>query len=183
MRGAEAVLRRSTLLGRETVIKERIKKNYRISELDEKLRRERTRAEARLLHRAKIAGVDCPIVFEVDEFSLTMSFIDGDRPRPTTRDCKRAGEMLASLHAADIIHGDFTPANLINAEKLYVIDFGLGFFSNDIEDKAIDVYTMLKALDEKSGGAFIEGYKTRNPKHKTILKRVEDVKKRVRYAQ
>ena len=97
---------------------------------------------------------------------------------------KKAGEILAVLHKAQIIHGDFTPANLIQeGRKLFVIDFGLGFFSNDIEDKAIDVYTMLKALDEKSGAAFIEGYKTENPKHKTILKRVEDVKKRVRYAQ
>lgn len=182
MRGAEAVVTKGRLLGCDVVFKERIKKSYRIRELDERLRRERTRAEARLLHKAKVAGVDCPVVLEVEEFRLTMSFIHGDRPGMDVREARKAGEMLAELHKADIIHGDFTPANLIKEKKLYVIDFGLGFFSSDIEDKAIDVYTMLKALDELAGAAFIEGYKTRNPKHKTILKRVEQVKKRVRYA-
>jgi len=200
MRGAEAIVRKGRLLGRDVVIKERIKKKYRIKELDQKLRKERTRAEARLLHKAKVAGVLCPVVLEVEEYRLTMSFIDGERPRPTTngtefhgplngssfnrtQDSKHAGQMLATLHNADIIHGDFTPANLIKSKKkLFVIDFGLGFFSSDIEDKAIDVYTMLKAIDEKAGAAFVEGYKTQNPKHKTVLKRVEQVRKRVRYA-
>jgi len=198
MMGAEAIVTKAELLKRHVVIKERIRKDYRIAELDERLRRERTRAEARLLHKAKLAGVDCPTVLEVDDFSITMTLIDGERPRPETQDARRAGEMLALLHSADIIHGDFTPANLIlSGRKLYVIDFGLGFLSKDIEDKAIDVYTMLKALDERCGGAFVEGYcaeylklgtgnRTPNPKHKTtadtILRRVEDVKKRVRYA-
>ncbi len=183
MRGAEAIVRKARLLGREVVVKERIKKNYRIREIDEKLRRERTRAEARLLHKAKIAGVDCPVVLEVEEFSITMSFIDGERPEMNAKESERSGQMLASLHESGIIHGDFTPANLIKSKKdLFVIDFGLGFFSHDIEDKAIDVYTMLKALDGKAGEAFVEGYKTQNTKHKTILTRVEDVKKRVRYA-
>jgi Kae1-associated kinase Bud32 len=182
MRGAEAIVTKGKLIGREVVIKERIKKDYRIAQLDQKLRKERTRAEARLLHKAKVAGVQCPVVLEVEDFTLTMSFIDGDRPKMSRAEARKAGEMLALLHCADIIHGDFTPANLIKEKKMHVIDFGLGFFSSDIEDKAIDVYTMLKALDEKSGKAFIEGYKTRNPGHKTILKRVEQVKKRVRYA-
>jgi Kae1-associated kinase Bud32 len=183
MRGAEAIVKRAKLLGQEVVIKERVKKAYRIPELDEKLRRERTRAEARLLHKAKVVGVLCPVVLEVEEFKLTMSFIHGDRPGMNAAEAREAGTNLAALHQADIIHGDFTPANLIKEDrKLFVIDFGLGFFSSDIEDKAIDVYTMLKALDELRGAAFLEGYKTRNPRHKTIMKRVEQVKKRVRYA-
>jgi Kae1-associated kinase Bud32 len=182
-KGAEAVVTKGRLLDRDVVYKDRIKKNYRVQELDGRLRRERTRAEARLLHKAKVAGVLCPVVLEVEEFRLTMSFVDGDRPHMNSKEARFAGVMLANLHAADIIHGDFTPANLIQEhKKMYVIDFGLGFFSSDIEDKAIDVYTMLKAIDEKGGKAFVEGYRTQNPKHKTILKRVEDVKKRVRYA-
>jgi len=195
MRGAEAIVTKAELLKRHVVIKERVRKDYRIAELDERLRRERTRAEARLLHKAKLAGVDCPTVLEVDDFSITMTWIEGERPDMNKEECKESGKILASLHSADIIHGDFTPANLIlSGRKLYVIDFGLGFFSKDIEDKAIDVYTMLKALDEKCGATFIEGYRTQyakpetgNSKHKTtadtILRRVEEVKKRVRYAQ
>ena len=185
MRGAEAVLRRSTLLGRPVVVKERIKKTYRISELDIRLRKERTRAEARLLHKAKLAGVDCPIVLEVEEFAITMSLIEGGHPLMDESKAQASGRMLASLHSADIIHGDFTPVNLMESEgRLFVIDFGLGFISNDIEDKAIDVFTMLRALGPgKVKNAFLEGYSTRNPKHGTVLKRVGEVEKRVRYAQ
>ena len=194
MRGAEAIVMKGELLSRHIVIKERIKKDYRIAELDERLRRERTRAEARLLHKAKVAGVQCPVVLEVDDFSITMTWIDGKRPEMNDMECRDSGKILASLHSADIIHGDFTPANLILSErKIFVIDFGLGFLSKDIEDKAIDIYTMLKALDEKAGKAFVGEYraayskpKTQNPKNKTtadsILRRVEEVKKRVRYA-
>jgi TP53 regulating kinase-like protein len=184
MRGAEAVISRSSCIGRDVVVKERIAKKYRIAGLDARLRRERTRAEARLLHRAKLAGVDCPVVLEVGDFSITMDYLHGSHPEMKAGECVRAGQMLASLHSAGIIHGDFTPVNLMKSKgRLFVIDFGLGFFSNDIEDKAIDVYTMLKALDAKAGNAFIKGYKARNPKHGTVLRRVEEVKKRVRYAQ
>jgi TP53 regulating kinase-like protein len=184
MRGAEAVISRSSCIGRDAVVKERIAKKYRVAGIDTKLRRERTRAEARLLHRAKLAGVDCPVVLEVADFSITMEYLHGSHPEMAAGECLHAGKMLATLHSAGIIHGDFTPVNLMKSKgRLFVIDFGLGFFSNDIEDKAIDVYTMLKALDKKQGEAFIRGYKTQNPKHGTVLRRVDQVKKRVRYAQ
>lgn len=174
-------MRRSTLLGKPIVVKERVAKGYRVKELDERLRRERTRGEARLLHKAKLAGVDCPTVLEVDEFSISMSFIEGKRPEMGKAEARDAGHMLASLHAADIIHGDYTPANLIRSgDRLSVIDFGLGFISRDIEDKAVDVFTMLRAISEKD--AFLEGYGG-YAKAKGVLKRVKEVEKRVRYAQ
>jgi TP53 regulating kinase and related kinases len=179
MRGAEAVLRRATVLGRAVVVKERIAKRYRVESLDRRLRRERTRGEARLLHRAKLAGVACPVVLEVGEFTITMGFIGGARPEMGAADAREAGKTLAMLHAADIIHGDYTPANLIRGETLYVIDFGLGFVSSDIEDKAVDVFTMLRAITQKE--AFIQGYRA-YPKADAVLVRVKGVEKRVRYA-
>jgi len=184
MRGAEAVLREGALIGRQVVIKERIKKTYRVAELDAKLRKERTRAEARLLHKAKLAGVACPTVLEVEEFSLTMDFLHGSHPEMGAKESERAGQMLAKLHSAGIIHGDFTPVNLMECKgSLYVIDFGLGFFSGDVEDKAVDVFTMVKALDEKNGEAFLRGYGAGNLKYEPVLKRLKEVEKRVRYAQ
>ncbi len=201
-RGAEAVVYKATLLGRPVVVKERLAKTYRVSALDRKLRSERTRAEARLLHKAKLAGVCCPTVLEVDElsFSITTTFIDGVRPggkmlNPKTRNglqlATRIGSLLAKLHQADIIHGDFTPANLIvsakvaraGSDELYVIDFGLGFISNDVEDKAVDVFTMLRALgtDKNLKVAFLSGY-SGYAKAASVLKRVEGIEKRVRYA-
>jgi Kae1-associated kinase Bud32 len=179
MRGAEAVLRRATLLGRAVVVKERIAKGYREALLDRRLRKERTRSEAKLLHKAKVAGVPCPVVFEAGEFSITMGFLEGGRPDMGAADAQEAGKLLATLHAADIIHGDYTPANLIRSDKLYVIDFGLGFVSNDIEDKAVDVFTLLRSIRQKN--AFLNGYRT-YPKAASVLERVKGVEKRVRYA-
>ena len=51
-KGAEAELSRED----GVVIKERIKKSYRIQELDDKLRKRRTALEARLLREAGVAN-------------------------------------------------------------------------------------------------------------------------------
>jgi Kae1-associated kinase Bud32 len=199
MRGAEAVLKKSKFLGRDILVKERIRKTYRIKELDEKLRRERTRQEAKLLHRAKIAGVECPTVLFLEEFSIGMTRLMGKRPKMDGKEAQIAGGILAKLHNADIIHGDFTPANLIIVKRnkggllgvkhfrgerppegLFAIDFGLGFFSSDIEDKAIDVLTMLKSI--KRGDEFLRGYGKISKQFGKIKERVEEIKKRARYA-
>jgi len=180
MRGAEAIVERGMLLGHPVVIKRREAKRYRAGELDKRLRAERTRGEARLLHKAKLAGVRCPVVLEVREFEITMGFVEGARPEMDDRQCGEAGKLLAALHAADIIHGDYTPANLIEGkEGISVIDFGLGFISNDVEDKAVDVFTMMRAIERKE--AFIAGYRS-YAKAPAVLARVKDVEKRVRYA-
>ena len=188
MRGAEAVLRRSSLAGMRCVIKSRVAKGYRVGALDKRLRAERTRGEARLLHRAKEAGVPCPTVLEAWEYDLTLSLIEGKRPRMGKRECAEAGRLLAKLHSADIIHGDYTPANLMEAEGgvIHVIDFGLGYVSNDVEDKAVDVFTMQMALKNEDGGegaleAFLGGYGGYS-KADAVLRRVKAVEKRVRYA-
>lgn len=182
MRGAEAVVRNSRMLGRKIVIKERIPKTYRITELDMRLRKERTRQEARLLHRAKIAGVDCPIVLFVDEFSIGMTKVKGKRPKMNPKESELAGQMLGKLHNSGIIHGDFTPANLLeNKDGIFVIDFGLGFLSEDIEDKAVDALTMLKAIRGKEAG-FLKGYGKASKEYGKIMERMEEVKKRARYS-
>ncbi len=182
MRGAEAILSSGKFLGRNVVIKSRLPKSYRAKALDTVLRTKRTRQEARLLHKAKEAGVPCPVVFAVDDFSITMEKISGKRPSSKVQ-FARAGKYLASLHGANIVHGDYTPANLIsNGNALYVIDFGLGFFSTDIEDKAIDVLTMLKSIDAAAGKEFLRGYGS-YAQYGPVMKRIEQVKSRVRYAQ
>jgi len=180
IRGAEAVVSKTTFLGNPAVLKNRIAKTYREKHLDELLRKRRTRAEARLLHKAKKAGVPCPTVFYIDEFSITMSFLEGKRPAMNIHESEMAGNCLAKLHDNGIIHGDYTPANLIKRGKeLYIIDFGLGFFSTDIEDMAVDVFTMLKSIKKKE--EFLKGYR-KSKKYNLILKRVEDIKKRMRYS-
>ena len=184
VKGAEAVLTRAGIIGMPALVKERKAKKYRNAQLDVALRRRRTRTEARLLHRAKFAGVPCPTVLEAGEFSLTISRISGKRPPENEANCRKAGALLAKLHGADIAHGDYTPANLIlsKGNELYVIDFGLGYFSRDVEDKAIDVYTMLKSLrSELARGAFLRGYRFYE-KHGPVMARLKDIEKRTRYA-
>jgi N6-L-threonylcarbamoyladenine synthase/protein kinase Bud32 len=184
IRGAEALVKQIRFFEQDAVLKDRIKKIYREAELDALLRKRRTKAEARLLHKAKIAGVPCPTIFYVDEFSIIMNFLKGKRPAMDKKEAQTAGEYLAKLHNNGVIHGDYTPANLIRtATGLFVIDFGLGFFSNDIEDMAIDVFTMLKALGNKNkaAGEFLKGYKLCS-KYAAVMGRVGDVSKRIRYA-
>ncbi len=199
-KGAEATITKTKIIGIPAVVKDRVAKNYRAKELDTKLRKERTRVEARLLHKAKLAGVLCPTVLEVQEFKLVIEFLKGKRPKMNEKVAVGAGEILAKLHDAGIIHGDFTPANLLLVEgrsskleerrstiyppassKVYVIDFGLGFFSVDVEDKAVDVLTMVKSIDRKLHESFLKGYANCKDYDK-VMKRLEVVKKRVRYA-
>jgi Kae1-associated kinase Bud32 len=99
------------------------------------------------------------------------------------KEAREAGRLLALLHGADIIHGDFTPANLfMSGGRMHVIDFGLGFISNDIEDKAVDVFTMMRVLaDAGKKEAFAQGYGA-YAKAGKVLERMKGVEKRVRYA-
>lgn len=54
--GAEARLYKGLYLGKACLMKERFVKNYRHSELDTRLTKDRIRAEARAIIRAKAAG-------------------------------------------------------------------------------------------------------------------------------
>ncbi len=180
MKGAEAVLRKISFHEKTAIVKKRIEKKYRNSELDMRLRRERTRSEARLLDKARRAMIPCPNVLDVSEFEIILDFDKGEHPKMTPKECEFAGKLLAKLHEADIIHGDYTPVNLIKTKKgIHVIDFGLGYISQDIEDRAIDVFTMLRMIRHKK--EFLKGYSIYS-KATSVLKREEDVQKRVRYA-
>jgi Kae1-associated kinase Bud32 len=179
MRGAEAILSFVDFLGHKMIRKERRAKAYRVPELDLKIRTERTRREARLLHKAKLAGVSTPTVYSVDEFSITMTYVPGRKLSENAKELKAAGKLLASLHNAGIIHGDFTPYNIVvDKGGLHVIDFGLGFFSGRIEDKADDLITMLRGIDGK--GAFLSGYRACKD-YDAVLRRKSQIDMRARY--
>ncbi|MFH1095119.1 MAG: KEOPS complex kinase/ATPase Bud32 [Candidatus Micrarchaeota archaeon] len=175
--GAEAVLLPDRFLSYPALRKVRLQKPYRPPALDARIRSSRTRIEARLLSKSKSAGVPCPHVFAVGADYILMEKLGGctlnrlAAGRIPAWACERAGIFLARLHSAGIIHGDYTPANLMWDKKnakdgkegkdadLFVIDFGLGSISSDIEDHAVDVLTMKKALKgEKEQKAFMDGY-------------------------
>jgi tRNA A-37 threonylcarbamoyl transferase component Bud32 len=121
--GAEAVLEKKDNL----VIKKRIPKSYRIKEIDEKIRKLRTRGEARIIERAsKVIPVPKMIKSDEKKKEIIMEFIQGERlsdllPKIPDKEqkniCRQIGENVARLHRADIIHGDLTPSNMILRTK------------------------------------------------------------------
>ena len=74
--GAEAII----LKDKKNIIKKRVKKSYRISELDERIRKLRTRSETRLLEKAS-EKIPVPKIIKSDEKSkkIIMKFIDGKK--------------------------------------------------------------------------------------------------------
>lgn len=189
LEGAEAILMPISFGPFSALDKIRQPKAYRPKSLDDKIRSSRTRVEARLLARAKKAGVPCPQVLSVGPFDIVMGKVGGK----TLNRCEPAdvhpaaftlaGLYLARLHAAGVVHGDYTPANLMldgKKKALFVIDFGLGSVSSDVEDFAVDVLTMKKALkDKKMQEAFLSGYKREG--NARVLKHMAEVEKRARY--
>ena len=186
--GAEAKLYRAG----NAVIKERVSKSYRLHEIDSKLRKERTRAEAKLLRTLERAGVPVPAVLKEDDNAmiLEIEFIDGTKVRDfldktsDTDICRQIGELTEKMHGAGIVHGDLTTTNMIlKGKKVYLIDLGLGDFSIKVEDKAVDLHLFKECLISKHHEiwescwkAFLEGYK--NP---DVLNRLKVVEARGRY--
>ncbi len=189
MKGAEAVLGRISFLGIPSVEKFRVGKGYRNADLDAIIRTGRTRREARLLARAKGAGVLCPVVYQVGGFSISMKFLEGEmlyhalRKRGIKqRELSDAARILARLHSAGIVHGDYTPANLMNTpDGMAVIDFGLGAISSDDEDKATDIVMMKKALGA-DGKRFVSAYAKKGGKA-SVVRMVAEIEKRARYME
>ena len=192
--GAEAILYKKG----QGIVKDRVKKTYRFEALDERLRRQRSRKEAKLLEKA-FEIINVPKLIKLDEKNkiIEMEFIKGKKLSESLDElgnaieiCKKIGNSIGKLHDAGIIHGDLTTSNMIwKNEEVYFIDFGLGFESSSAEDKAVDLHLIKQALEAKHFGHFdkyfqavLEGYK--NSKHKSeVVKRLEKVEKRGRYKQ
>ncbi|MFX1465685.1 MAG: KEOPS complex kinase/ATPase Bud32 [Promethearchaeota archaeon] len=202
-KGAEAFLYKETWHSKNIMRKQRIKKDYRVSELDWTLRVARTVHEANLLRNAKIAGVPTPTVYEIDksETTLVMDFIEGQRIKEILDELnaearetlsRQIGTLIGRLHKNNIIHGDLTTSNMILTEmgKIYLIDFGLGYNSTSIEDKAVDLHLMKRALEsthyrvtEEVFSKILEGYQEEigSVPMKEIYDRMESIRKRGRY--
>lgn len=186
--GAESLI----FLDENKIIKHRIKKSYRITEIDDKIRKSRTRSESKLLQKA---GINVPKILNVDDknMKIEMEYIQGDLLKNILDDinenkrielCKSLGGEISNLHSQNIIHGDLTTSNLILKDnKIYFIDFGLGFFSNKLEDKAVDLRLLKQALESKHYKSFPKSYNEilKHYKHSDVKKRLEKVDSRGRY--
>jgi len=117
--GAEAILKKEG----NTLIKDRIKKSYRLPLLDIKLRKQRTKKEAKILEKARKL-IPVPKLMKTDKKEkIEIQFIDGlklseslDSLTNSIEICKTIGQQIAILHDNNIIHGDLTTSNMIYVE-------------------------------------------------------------------
>lgn len=187
--GAEATI--ELLDGK--VHKVRYPKSYRHENIDSTLRKGRTKRELKALKKAAELGVSVPEVYESnDMYTIVMEELKGERLRDVAVDghassyFEQVGIMLASLHEAGLIHGDLTTSNILVSDKVYFIDFGLSYFSDKIEDMAVDIHVFEEALESTHHEcaslyyeSFLNGY-VKNPQHHNILKRLDIVRARGR---
>ncbi|MFI5413120.1 MAG: KEOPS complex kinase/ATPase Bud32 [Candidatus Lutacidiplasmatales archaeon] len=205
-RGAEASLRKVDWWGFPALLKERDLKTYRPKALDERIRRERTRNEARLLVDARRLGVRTPLLYDID---LTKHrLIIEELPGPTLRQLledpdlpaddltvavRGFGRGLGVLHAGSIAHGDLTSSNVLFPDgprgAPAFLDLSMGTRSPGLEELGIDLHLVeedIKALSPKSDAllrVFHEGYADGNPSGaKDVRARAKAIRGRVRYA-
>lgn len=243
--GAEAKI----ILSNNFIIKDRIKKSYRLLELDERIRKLRTRSETKLLEKAsKIINVPIPEKSQ-EPTKIKIPFIKGEKLSENLDNfplekqktiCKTIGQEIGKLHDADIIHGDLTTSNMIlvndfknisiknnnnksdkikltskkvsilinkkisaniseqqikggwvgtlsNQDKVFFIDFGLGYISKKTEDKAVDLHLLKQALEAKHFKHWetlwkeVEAGYHASKESKKVLERLKAVEKRGRY--
>lgn len=136
--GAEGRIYSGTFLGRETIIKERLSKKYRVKELDSKLTKQRLLQECRCMVKCKKAGVATPSIYFIDQINnsiyierifgctvkeylrnivVTTSSSIGSASNQYSDDCiligTKIGIALAYMHDIDITHGDLTTSNIM----------------------------------------------------------------------
>ena len=189
--GAEAKL----FLEKDVILKNRFRKSYRIKEIDDKLRGSRTRREAKILDKLRAISFPAPKLIKNDEKeNLLIEKIDGKLVKDVLdkgdykKLCSEIGKKVAILHNNIIIHGDLTTSNMIFNKEIYFIDFGLSFFSEKAEDKAVDLHLLKEGLEskhykiwEECFKAVLEAYKKEAKNSHLTLKRLEAVEKRGRY--
>jgi Kae1-associated kinase Bud32 len=205
-RGAEATLRAVEWMGLPALLKDRETKSYRPKALDDRLRRERTRTEARLLVDARRLGVRTPLLYDIDlpKHRLVLEQLPGPTLKSLLEDVTlppgtlaeavhRVGEGLGKLHAGGIAHGDLTSSNVLFPSgpegPPAFIDLSMGSRSPGLEELGIDLHLVeedLKALHSESDvlvRAFLEGYTSGNPVGaKDVRARAKAIRGRVRYA-
>lgn len=157
-KGAEASLFQARYHDLRVIVKMRLRKSYRIPELDSEIRARRTIREAQLMREARMAGVSIPALFSVDPVNawIVMQYVEGARlkeylestsPQDGCRLCEALGCLIGRLHRRGVIHGDLTTSNMIlSSGKIFFIDFGLGEFSQKIEERGVDLHLLRRAL-------------------------------------
>lgn len=173
------------------ILKERVKKSYRISELDNFLRKSRTKKEAKIMADLKRLGIRAPIVYDINDFKIEMELIEGKKLKDVLSEenckelCRKIGAAVSIMHNGNIIHGDLTSSNIIVKDgEICFIDFGLSVEAKSLEQKAADLLTLYQNFNSvhpkvEAWKYFLEGYKGQEE----VLKVFEKMLKRRRYLE
>ena len=199
-RGAEAEICLSTYMGKTVVQKRRIKKAYRIPEIDSLLIASRTKEESKLIAESRTHGVSVPLLYDVDLASgiITMEYLQGKRIKDILHTlqeserkhlCYEIGMGIARLHNHDIIHGDITTSNMILLDnRIHFIDFGLGCKNGELEAKGVDLHVLMEAFESthsqypKCFSYVFEGYsKQFHGDASAVMNKIDDIVQRGRY--
>jgi len=194
-KGAEADIYLIPWHGKNAISKIRKVKRYRNRYLDDNIRKKRTIHEANMLSNVKKFGINTPFLYFMDpvQAEIIMEYIQGTNVKDILSDniAFNIGKYVATLHDNNIIHGDLTTSNFIIKDNcLFLIDFGLSYFSERIEDKAVDLRLFKEVLSsahidlfKEAYESFIKGYSssTKNNINK-ILRVVGEIEKRGRYS-
>jgi TP53 regulating kinase and related kinases len=199
--GAEARIEIVQWRGEPAIRKIRVPKTYRSEALDNKLRIRRTKEEAQLLHTAKLARVDVPEILFADPESseIIMEYVQGQllteihERKLADEVYATLGEFAARLHSKGIIHGDLTTKNVIQSgTRTVLIDFGLAFVSDRLEDRAEDLHLLKQAIRSSSLSLrtayfdrVLKGYEKEAGLRQSIRvkKQILEIEKRGRYAR
>jgi TP53 regulating kinase-like protein len=195
-RGAEADVYLIPWYKNIAISKLRNPKKYRNITLDNLIRVRRTIHEANMLNDVKTTGIKTPFIYFLDpkRAQIIMEYIDGENVKDilSPEIGFEMGKYVSILHNKNIIHGDLTTSNFIKRKNdLYLIDFGLSFYSERIEDMATDIRIIKEILSsahiqifDETYERFLEGYALiSNNNFNRVLKVVKDIEKRGRYAR
>jgi len=204
-KGAEANLYLEEWQGRRVIMKRRLTKAYRLTQLDSAIRTQRTLHEPLLIHRAKEAGVPTPTIYMVDlaDSNIIMEYVEGKQVKQVLNDmpqkeklrlCHHIGTLIGCLHKNGIIHGDLTTSNMILTafEKIYFVDFGLGEYSEELEVRGVDLHLMKRALQsthhryaKECFEAVTAGYAEAVGKEEAnkVLEKIQEIERRGRYIE
>jgi TP53 regulating kinase and related kinases len=197
-KGAEADIYRTRWFGNDAVSKIRVKKPYRQKSLDNEIRRNRTLREATMLSNAKETGVRTPFIYFVDPVSaeIVMEFIEGINVKEKMDEnlALHMGRYAGLLHINNLIHNDLTTSNFINSKnnQLVLLDFGLSFFSERLEDKAVDIRLVKEVFSSSYASIydlifsrFLLGYSSiiSQKDMRATLRIVHEIEQRGRYSR
>jgi TP53 regulating kinase and related kinases len=202
-RGAEADIYEGEWAGADSIFKFRKPLPYRLPELDEEIRAQRTVREAEMIRDARSAGVRVPYVYCVSppESLIVMQRVEGPRLKTFLQKANGSskrlslefGRAVGSLHRAGIVHGDLTTSNVIvGRHGVYLIDFGLATHSLKVEDHAVDLRlikeTLVGAHPEVSSrvmSSLLDGYAgvVGEGRTKQVGRKLLEIERRGRYAR